>query len=120
MISLPMLSTGQERFLLGGILKNHLTGKPVMAAHVMNLTDSLATISSPDGAFKIPAHLGDSLVFTSIGYANKGIIVSQNDLALEYIEVKMVQRDYELSEVEVNPIRDKGAVQKEIHGFRGR
>jgi len=114
MISLPMLSVGQERFLLGGILKNNLTGEPVIAAHVMNITDSLATISSPDGAFKIPVHVGDSLVFTSIGYTNKAMIVSENDVLQDYIEVKLVQRDYELTEVEVNPLGTKEQFRKKF------
>jgi hypothetical protein len=97
----------QERILLGGIVRNHLTGGPVAAAHVMNLTDSLATITSPEGAFKIPVHLGDSIIFSSIGYHHKALIITEKELLADYIEVKMVQRDYQLGEVEVNPLGTK-------------
>jgi len=100
--------------LLGGLLKNQNNGEPVMAAHVMNLTDSLATISSPEGAFRIPVHIGDSLIFTSIGYENKALIVTANDLAQDYIVVSMVQRDYKLNEVEVNPLGTKEQFRKKF------
>lgn len=99
---------------MGGILLNHITGQPVMAAHVMNLTDSLATITSPDGAFRIPVHVGDSVVFTSIGYHTKVLIITENELAVDHIEVRMVQRDYELSEVEVNPLGTKAQFRKKF------
>ncbi|MBL4585564.1 MAG: hypothetical protein JKX84_00695 [Flavobacteriales bacterium] len=111
---LPIISVAQDRILVGGILLNHLTGKPVMAAHVMNLTDSLATITSPDGAFKIPVHLGDSVVFTSIGYFTKALIITEQQLSADYIEVRMVQRDYELGEVRVNPLGTKEQFRKKF------
>lgn len=97
----------EERVLLGGVLLNHVTGEPVMAAHVMNLTDSLATISSPDGTFRVPVHAGDSLVFTSIGYHTKAVIISNEILEMDFVEVRMVQREYQLGEVEVNPFGTK-------------
>jgi hypothetical protein len=97
----------QERVLLGGVLKNAVTQKGVESVHVLNLTDSLATISSSEGAFKIPAHLGDSIIFTCIGYQTKALIVSTENLAAKFVEIKMVQREYQLSEVEVNPFGSK-------------
>ncbi len=107
MVSCSTVSVAQNRLLLGGIVTNHLTGEPVAAAHVLNLTDSLATITSPEGAFKLPAKVGDSLIFSSIGYAHKAIIVSEEQLLSDFIQVKMVQRDYQLGEVEVNPFGTK-------------
>jgi len=97
----------QDRYLLGGVLKNHLTAEGIPNVHVMNLTDSLATISSLEGAFKIPVHLGDSLVFTSIGYHSKALIVTSKELTADFIEVKMAQREYLLGEVEINPFGSK-------------
>ncbi len=99
--------SAQDRVLLGGILSNHITGKGLESVHVLNLTDSLATISNAEGAFKIPVNVGDSLVFTSIGYFTKALIVTEEILALDYVNVKMAQREYQLSEVEVNPLGTK-------------
>jgi hypothetical protein len=104
---LALASLAQERVLLGGTLKNNLTGEGIESVHVMNLTDSLATISNVNGAFKIPAHLGDSIVYTSIGYFTKSLIVTAEHLAADFIEVKLASRGYELSEVEVNPFGTK-------------
>jgi hypothetical protein len=104
---LTLSSVAQNRLLLGGIVSNHLTGEPVNAVHVLNLTDSLATITSEEGAFRIPAKVGDSLIFTCIGYSTRALIVSEQELLADFIQIKMVQRSYELEEVEVNPFGTK-------------
>lgn len=104
---LSLSATGQNRLLLGGVVNNHLSGEPISAVHVLNLTDSLATITSPAGAFKIPAKVGDSLVFSIIGYSTRAMIVSEEDLLADFIRIKMVQRSYEIGEVEVNPFGTK-------------
>ena len=101
------LGFGQSRILLGGALKNLVTLEDIPNAHVMNITDSLATISSLEGTFKIPVHLGDSLVFTSIGYHSKGLVITEKEFAADFIEVNLVQREYQLGEVEVNPFGTK-------------
>lgn len=101
------LGHAQDRRLLGGIIKNTITAGPVVSVHVLNLTDSLATISSENGAFKIPVNLGDSLVFTCIGYHSKALIITEKEMTADYIEVKMAQREYQLGEVEVNPYGSK-------------
>ena len=106
--------SAQERVYIGGILLDHLSGKPVQAAHVLNLTDSLATISSPEGAFKIPAKLGDSIIFTSIGFHQKALIVTNEELLADFVTVKMARRDYELGEVEVNPLGTKEQFRKKF------
>lgn len=104
----------QNRVLLGGVLKNHLTSEPIPNVHVMNLTDSLATISSLEGAFKIPVHVGDSLIFTSIGYHSKAFIITKKEFNADYVEVKLAQRDYQLGEVEVNPLGTKEQFRKKF------
>jgi len=118
LLLLPLCTMAQDRILLGGILVNHLSGKPVMAAHVMNLTDSLATVTNPDGAFKIPAKISDSLVFTSIGYHTKTLIITEKQLLSDYIEVRMMQRDYQLSEVSVNPFGSKEQFRKRFMNLK--
>lgn len=107
MCCLSMYGFGQNRLLLGGVVTNHLTGEAINAVHVLNLTDSLATITSPEGAFRIPAKVGDSLVFSIIGYSTRALIVSEEDLLADFIRIKMVQRSYEIGEVEVNPFGTK-------------
>lgn len=113
MLSLQRASA-QERVLLGGVLRNLITGEPVVSAHVLNLTDSLATISSEQGTFKIPVHLGDSLVFSSIGFQTKALIIGEKELAADFVEVKLLQREYQLQEVEVNPLGSKAQFRKKF------
>lgn len=114
MLTTLQRATGQERVLLGGVLRNLVTGEPVVSAHVLNLTDSLATISSEVGTFKIPVHLGDSLVFSSIGYQTKALIIGEKEMAADFVEVKLLQREYQLQEVEVNPFGSKAQFRKKF------
>lgn len=107
LISLSAFVQGQNRLMLEGIVTNQITGEPVVAAHVMNLTDSIATITSPAGAFRIPVHVGDSLIFSSIGYQHKALIISEKQALADFIQIQMTQRDYELGVVEVNPFGTK-------------
>jgi hypothetical protein len=108
------LSFAQDRVLLDGILKNQLNEEPIPNVHVMNITDSLATISSLEGAFKIPVHLGDSIVFTSIGFHSTAFIVTEDELNANYVEVKLAQRQYQLAEVEINPLGTKEQFRKKF------
>ncbi|TNF24945.1 MAG: hypothetical protein EP314_07260, partial [Bacteroidetes bacterium] len=98
--SKAFLGTAQERVLLAGILRDQTTAKPVSSVHVLNLTDSLATISSTDGIFKVPVHLGDSIVFTCIGYHPKALIVGSKEMDAGIVELTMSPRAYQLAEVE--------------------
>lgn len=107
LFTVATVGKAQDRVLLAGILRNQLTSEPVAAVHVLNLTDSLATISSPDGIFKVPVHVGDSLVFSCIGYFAKALIVSQKEVDAGIIELQLSPRAYEMSEVEVNPFGTK-------------
>jgi len=111
---LPVLLNAQQRTMIAGIVIDPVSGKGVAAAHVLNLTDSLATITSPEGAFKIPVQLGDSLVFSSIGYHMRAIIISEKQLLSDFLQINMAARDYQLSEVEVNPLGTKDQFRKKF------
>jgi len=110
----PVLVNAQQRTMIAGIVLDPESGKGVAAAHVLNLTDSLATITSPEGAFKIPVQLGDSLVFSSIGYHMRAIIISEKQLLSDFLQINMAARDYQLSEVEVNPLGTKDQFRKKF------
>lgn len=100
-------SVAQERVLLAGILRDQSTSEPVPSVHVLNLTDSLATISSADGIFKVPVHLGDSIVFTCIGYHPKALIIGPKEMEAGIVQLTLSPRAYQLAEVEVNPFGTK-------------
>lgn len=79
------------------------TKQPVFAAHVLSFHDSAATVTDKDGLFRIPAHAGDTVIFTSIGYHDKAHFVVVADLNPEIREVLINPRSYQLGEVKVLP-----------------
>lgn len=91
-----------------GLLLDSYTEAPVSAAHVINFSDSMATISSEEGMFRVPASVGDSIFISCIGYSAKAMIVDEATLLAEVVVIRMVPRHYQLAEVEVNPLGSKG------------
>lgn len=86
-----------------GQLRQGGSREVVMAAHVMNFHDSVATISDRDGLFRVPAHLGDTLLISCIGYHDRAYVVGAADLLPEIREVRLEPRSYQLGEVKVLP-----------------
>ncbi|MCF8258623.1 MAG: hypothetical protein K9J06_13795 [Flavobacteriales bacterium] len=97
----------QLRPQVHGLLLDAITERPVSSAHIINFTDSLATISSSEGMFSVIATEGDSIYISCIGYYAKALIVDQAKLMAELVVVRMMPRQYELAEVEVNPLGSK-------------
>jgi hypothetical protein len=90
-----------------GLLLDAYTEAPVGGAHIINFSDSVATISSTEGLFRFPAKVGDSIFFSCIGYSSKAMIVDEAKLLAEVVVVRMIPRQYQLAEVEVNPFGSK-------------
>lgn len=107
-----MLAQAQQRTVLRGLLLDAELDIPVAAAHVLNLSDSVASITSPEGAFRISASIGDSIIFSSIGYQPKAMIVKQEELIDELLVIRIRSKNYELGEVEVNPLGSKEQFRK--------
>jgi len=95
-----------------GLLLDSWGEKPVASAHIVNFTDSMATISSGEGMFKITASAGDSVYITCIGYVGKAFVVDAAMLYAEVVVIRMAPRSYQLAEVEVNPFGSKAQFQK--------
>ena len=101
--SMAVEASAQDRAYMVGRLLNSSNRDAVMAAHVMNFHDSVATISDRDGLFRVPAHIGDTLLISCIGYHDKAHAVSAADLLPEIRDVRLDPRSYQLGEVKVLP-----------------
>lgn len=95
--------SAQERGLVRGLLLDAVSGGPVPSAHVINFSDSMATISSSEGMFKVTASVGDSIIVSCIGYAPGAMVVDSELLNAEVTVLNMTPRQYMLAEVEINP-----------------
>lgn len=52
------------------------SGNPLSGVSVLNKKTNAGTASGIDGTYKIAASLGDSLIYTSVGYKRNGIKVA--------------------------------------------
>lgn len=112
LLSSASLSVAQEKQYLNGLLLDAMTEEPVGAAHIINFSDSLATISSTEGLFKLQVTAGDSIFISCIGYHPKALVADEAHVYAELVVIRLSSRSYQLAEVEVNPFGSKSEFQK--------
>ncbi|GEM_PF-6110375 len=89
------------QFLYGKIIENE-TNEKVIFAHIVNISQKLATISDTSGNFRVTAKPNDSLKITAIGFFTE-IVVAPNPL--KRINVKLKRKIYSLGVVDIYKIR---------------
>lgn len=72
--------------------------------HVLNLSSKHNTITNDNGDFEVRVRLNDTLLFSSIQYTPKEVIVNQIHLDMKFITVTLLDRVNELDEVVVGTI----------------
>lgn len=61
-----------------GLLVDSATAEVLPFAHVQNYTSEVSVVSSERGHFQLPAKLGDTIVFSSVGYETLGWVVGED------------------------------------------
>ena len=97
----------QEKVLLAGQVRDMTNSIGVSGAHIINLNDTVATITDLQGIFRIPVQIGDSLKFTCIGFNDRMLILSDSILAKSPLYIGLAPKVYELDEITVNPFTNK-------------
>ena len=93
---------GQEqRILLRGKLLYR--NNNVIAANVVNNTAQLNTITNQDGEFEIFVRTNDEIIFSSVQYKIKSVIISEKNIKNNRIVVEVNERINFLDEVVVSP-----------------
>ncbi|MEM9052196.1 MAG: carboxypeptidase-like regulatory domain-containing protein [Bacteroidota bacterium] len=87
--SFPQVSTG---------VHDEKTNQPIPFASIWIQGTQIGTTSAEDGSFSIKANVGDSLIFSAVGYEKRVLSVK----AIEDM-VRLTPRIVELSEVRVSP-----------------
>jgi hypothetical protein len=72
--------------------------------HVINKTSNKFTITNKLGVFKIPAKLNDTLMFSSIQYKLKAVVVLARNIKEKYIVVSLTESVNVLDEVVVGKV----------------
>jgi hypothetical protein len=93
-----MNSFSQEKYVLisGKIISSN---NAVGNVHIVNLNTKLGTVSNDGGEFEMLVSLNDVLLFSSIEYERKEIIITDNFIKYKKLVVELIPSVNELNEV---------------------
>ena len=91
-------------YLFRSRVVNDSTFKSIRDCHIINKTQNMGTVSDAYGDFKITANVGDSILFSALGYEKMTIVLDESMYNYGYI-VKLKSIVYELSEITIQPIQ---------------
>lgn len=93
---------GQDRTLLKG--KIYTPDKEITSINIINLTSKTGTTNNEAGEFEIEIALKDTLLFSSVQYESRKIIISEEVLKKAFLTVLLVDKIDELKEVSISDI----------------
>jgi hypothetical protein len=98
LVFFAMNSFSQEKYVLisGKIISS---SNAVGNVHIVNLNTKLGTVSNDGGEFEMLVSLNDVLLFSSIEYERKEIIITDNFIKYKKLVVELVPSVNELKEV---------------------
>lgn len=111
---LPIFLSAQNTFLKGKIYADSISQYQV---NVINTTQKVGRVSSPKGEFKIKAHLGDSILFTSLQHRTYTMKVDKANLE-NTTSIFLELQVNELPEVTLNQYQLSGDLTKDIKNVR--
>ncbi len=111
--SLPVLSQNSIS-LKGKIVADSLQGSSV---HIINLTQKTGTVNSASGNFEISVRENDLLLFSSIEFEKKEIIVTQQILNKAFLLVELVAAVNELEDVNLSNITLTGNINTDLENI---
>ncbi len=111
-ITISLQTFAQSEVLKGRILAEALQG---YAINIVNYTKAIGTTNDEEGFFRLPAAVGDSIVFSSIQYETRSIVVSQNQLQKESVTVVLFPTLEQLEQVKISNIELSGYLDTDIN-----
>lgn len=100
----------QETVLLKGKIKADSIFEA--SVHIVNLTQKTGEVNSEDGNFRIKVNEKDTLLFSSVQYEIKEVIITSEIIDEAYLEVTLVP--HQLEEVRISNISLSGNLQRDI------
>lgn len=82
--------------------------------HIVNLDMEQGTTSDTSGMFNIYAETGDRLLFSSVQFENREIVISQTDISTGKIQVKLFPARNELDEVQISDLKLSGYLDSDL------
>jgi len=80
---------------------------------ITNKTTNRYSVSDNDGNFSLHAREKDTLVFSSMNYSSKSVVLNASDLKMEVLRIKLESHITELDEVVIDPNSLTGDLDKD-------
>lgn len=110
-ILLPIFFYGQSKNLKGRIIADSLQG---YAINIVNFTKEIGTTNDENGFFEIPAQSGDSIVFSSVQYQIRSIIVHKDQFLENGVTIVLKPVIQQLDQVKVSNVELSGYLDADL------
>lgn len=104
-------SSQEEVVLKGKLLIDSVQGSNI---HIVNLTKKTGTVTNSSGHFSLPVRQNDTLLFTSVQYIKKEIVIDEEIFRNPYLEIVLTEELNELEEVNISNISLSGNLSRDI------
>jgi hypothetical protein len=105
-------SIAQEKTLLQG--KVVMSEEEISAINIINLTSQTGTTNNKGGEFEIEVAVNDTLLFSSVQYEPREIVITKEMLKKAFLTVLLVEKIDELNEVSISDINLSGNLATDI------
>ena len=110
------LSAQQRKMIKGKLLYRN---NNVIAANVINNTEQYNTITNSDGEFEINVKQGDEIVFSSVEFKIKSIIITEEIIKKNRLVVNITERINILDEIVISPENTQKFLDLKEEEFKG-
>ncbi len=90
--------------MISGELLDSTTNVPLQFAHVQNITAQKGSYTDVKGLFKIPAEIGDTIIFSIVGYEQLGWAVKEQWLDQSTVTFRLEKDTILLDEVHISSL----------------
>ena len=98
------------------LLEGQIVSDSILTAniHVVNLNLEKGTTSDISGKFRIYSRSGDTLLFSSVQFEKRKVIVTQTDIDARSLSVKLFPSRNELDEVRISDLKLSGYLNSDL------
>jgi len=111
-----LLSAQQRKLIKGKLLYRN---NNVVAANVINNSSQYNTITDTDGEFQIPVNEGDEIVFSSVEFKFKSVVITDKILNKNRLIVNITERVNILDEIVISPENTQKFLDLKEEEFKG-
>ena len=108
-------ASGQERTLLQG--KILTPDEEIFALNIINLTSEKGTTNKENGEFEIMVAKNDTLLFSSVQFEVREIVITEEVLKKAFLTVLLVEKIDELGEVSISDISLSGNLNTDLENI---